>query len=102
MRRGEVWWAEPPGERPRPVVVLTRDRAIAAMERVLVAPLTTTVRGVPTEVPLGRRDGLPTACVVSLDDLAPIAKDYLVECITSLSADRTEEIGRALRRATGC
>jgi mRNA interferase MazF len=84
------------------VVVLSRDRAIGVMERVLVAPLTTTVRGVPTEVSLGRRDGLPTACVASLDDMAPLAKDYLVECITSLAADRMEEIGLAVRRATGC
>lgn len=84
------------------MVVLTRDRAIQVMERVLVAPVTTTVRGIPTEVPLGRRDGLPTACVASLDDLSPMAKDYLVECITALPVDRMEEIGRALRRATGC
>jgi mRNA interferase MazF len=83
------------------VVILTRDRAIPVLERVLVAPVTTTVRGIPTEVALGRRDGLPTACVASLDDLVPMAKDYLVECITSLAVDRMEEIGRALRRATG-
>lgn len=83
-------------------MILTRDRAITVMERVLVAPLTTTVRGVPTEVALGRRDGLPAACVASLDDVAPMAKDYLVECIASLSSDRMAEIGRALRRATGC
>lgn len=102
MKRGEVWWAEAPGERARPVVILTRDRAISVMERVLVAPLTTTMRGVPTEVALGRRDGLPTACVVSLDDIAPMAKDYLVERVAILSPDRMEEIGRALRRATGC
>lgn len=102
MRRGEIWWAEPPGERPRPVVILTRDRAIAVMERLLVAPVTTTVRGIPTEVPLGRRDGLPTACVASFDDMAPMPKDYLVECITTLSAERVEELSRAVRRATGC
>lgn len=102
MRRGEVWWAEPPGERARPVLILTRDRAIPVMERVLVAPLTTTVRVVPTEVALGRLDGLPTACVASLDDVAPVAKEYLVERITELNAERMAEIGRALRRATGC
>jgi mRNA interferase MazF len=72
------------------------------MERVLAAPLTTTVRDLPTEVPLGRRDGLPAACVVSLDDMAPVAKDYLTERLTTLSVDRMAEVGRALRRATGC
>jgi mRNA interferase MazF len=83
------------------VVILTRDRAITAMERLLVAPLTTTIRGIPTEVPLGRRDGLPRECVVSLDDIAPMPKDYLIECLACLSPDRLLEIARAVRRATG-
>jgi mRNA interferase MazF len=84
------------------VLILSRDRAIGVMERLLAAPVTTTVRGLPTEVPLGLRDGLPVACVVSLDDMAPLAKDYLVERITTLSVDRMAEVARALRRATGC
>lgn len=102
MKRGEIWWAEPPGERPRPVLVLTRDHPIQVMERVLVAPVTTTVRGVPTEVALGRHDGMPADCVASLDDVAPVAKEYLIERITELSPQRMSDVSRALRRATGC
>jgi mRNA interferase MazF len=102
VRRAEIWWAQPPGEPARPVLILTRNPAIQVMERVLVVPLTTTVRGIPTEVPLGRGDGLPTDCVASLDDVAPIAKDYLVERLALLSPRRMSEVARALRRATGC
>lgn len=101
LKRGEVWWAEPPEERPRPVLILTRDRAIGVMQRVLVAPLTTTVRDIPTEVALDHRDGVPRRCVVSLDNVAPLSKTCLVQRITQLSPQRMAEVRRALTRATG-
>lgn len=101
MRRGEVWWAEPPEERPRPVLILTRDRAIEVMQRVLVAPLTTTIRDIPTEVALDHRDGVPRRCVVSLDNVAPLSKTCLVKRLIQLSPQRMAEVRRALTRATG-
>jgi mRNA interferase MazF len=57
--RGEVWWGEATDEKGRPYLVLTRDEAIPVLRAILVAPVTRTVRGIPTEVPLGSEEGLP-------------------------------------------
>src|SRR6266508_4202511 len=70
MKRGEVWWAElPEPVGRRPVVLLTRDGAYGYRTMATVAPVTTTIRGIPAEVELGPADGLPRRCVVNLDNL---------------------------------
>jgi len=70
MRQGDVWWAELPAPSGRrPVVLLTRNEAYAFRELVTVAPVTTHIRRIPTEVALGK-DGLPRQCVASLDTIA--------------------------------
>lgn len=102
MMRGEVWWSELPGEKPRPVLVLTRPEAIEVLQRVVVAPITTTFRGIPTEVGLDSEDGMPKACVVSLDNIAPIRKSYLVHRITTLPPQRMIEACQALARGLAC
>ncbi|MBI4730245.1 MAG: type II toxin-antitoxin system PemK/MazF family toxin [Acidobacteria bacterium] len=101
MRRGEIWWAS--GEEGRrPVLVLTRDSAIPLLTRVTVVPATTTARGIPTEVALGRADGMPRDCVLSADNLRTIAKSRLRGRVTALSAARLEEVCEALAFALGC
>ena len=77
MRRGEVWWAQltgPAGRRP--VVLLSRNEAYAIRELVTVAPVTTRVRQIPTEVPLGPAEGLPKSCVVNLDTITTIPRGH--------------------------
>src|SRR2546427_331919 len=75
MRRGEVWWAELPAPAGRrPVLLLSRDEAYLVRELVTVAPLTTRVRKIPSEVPLSRDDGVPKTCVVSLDTITTIPR----------------------------
>ena len=59
VARGELWWGEAPDERGRPFLVVSRDAAIEVMARVLVAPVTTRIRGLPSEVALGRSESLP-------------------------------------------
>ena len=78
MRRGEVWWAEltPPVGR-RPVLLLSRNEAYEVRELVTVAPLTTRIRHIPSEVPLLPEDGLPRECAVNLDTITTIAKKSL-------------------------
>ena len=100
LRRGEIWWADlgPPSGK-RPVVLLSREEAYAVRTAVTVAPLTTTVRNIPVEVPLDEKDGLPKPCVVNLDSIATIPKRLLVSRITSLSADRMRQIREAIRFA---
>ena len=102
MNRGEVWWVEDPDAGRRPHLILTRQPAIPVLHSVLAAPATSTVRGIPTEVPLAHEDGMPHACVVSLDNLAPIPKAFFVERICRLPGNRMHEVCVALAIATGC
>jgi len=102
MRRGEIWWAElsaPAGRRP--VLLLSRNEAYAVRELVLVAPLTTRIRGVPSEVPLGPDDGLPRACVVNLDVITTISRSSLSERLTGLSAEKLKAVEVALHFSLG-
>ena len=70
MKRGEVWWAElPPPVGDRPVIILTRDAVLESIGGIVVALVTRTVRQLPNEVVLGRRQGLPAPCVANLDNI---------------------------------
>lgn len=101
MNRGEVWWLEMPEGR-RPVCVLTRQAAIDALSSVVVAPATRTIRGIPTEVPLAKRDGMPADCVLAFDNLATVPKALLTKRITAVPESRLADLCTALRAAAGC
>jgi mRNA interferase MazF len=102
MRRGDVWWAHLPSPAGRrPVVLLSRNEAYAVRELVTVAPLTTRIRQIPTEVPLGTADGLPKACVANLDVVTTIPKVALRDHITTLEPGKLVAVERALRFALG-
>lgn len=102
MRRGEVWWAEAPEFGRRPVLVLSRDAVLSALARPLIAPLTTRIRGLPTEIPLGPDDGLPEECVVSLDNVQPLSAALLVSRQAVLGPAVMDRVCRALVVATDC
>ncbi len=68
--QGDVWWAETEGKR-RPVLIISRDIAAAHLNRVIVAPVTRTIRSIPTEIALGADEGLDLACAASFDNLGP-------------------------------
>ena len=102
VARGEVVWLELEQEGRRPVVVLTRDAALATLRNVVVALVTRTIRGIDTEVELGPADGMPIECVVSLDNLRTVPQALLTESIARLDAARMDDICRALQRAAGC
>ena len=102
MKRGEIWWAElasPAGKRP--VLLLSRNEAYAVRELVMVAPVTTRIRGIPSEVPLGDEDGVPRACVINLDTITTIAKASLRERLTALSAEKLKAVEEALHFPLG-
>jgi len=102
MRRGEVWWADLPAPAGRrPIVLLSRNEAYAVRELVTVAPITTRVRRIPTEVPLGPAEGLPKACVVNLDTITTIPRRSLTQPIGPLSPDKLAAVERALMFALG-
>ncbi len=100
-RQGEIWWAET-GDKRRPVLVVTRSDAIAVLARVVVAPVTRTVRGIPTEIGLGPDDGLPTQCAASFDNLQPIGRHLLTQRIAALDVPRHHEICAALAALADC
>ena len=101
-RRGEIWWGEMEDIGRRPFLVMTRTAAIPVLSSVLAAPVTRSVRNIPTELSLGPEDGMPTDCAASLDNLRIVAKAYLVERQCALEPARLLEACRALRAAVDC
>jgi mRNA interferase MazF len=99
MNRGEVWWAR--AEKRRPVVLCSRPAAYDVRSRVIVAPVTTLMRGGAVEVWIGREAGLPQAAVVNCDELVTMPKADLIEQAGVLSSAKVEELDRALRFALG-
>jgi mRNA interferase MazF len=100
VRRGEVWWARLPGPAgSRPVVLLSRNEAYLVRDLVTIAPVTTRVRRIPTEVPLGPDEGLPKRCVANLDAITTIPKRALTARVVTLSLEKVAAIERALHFA---
>ena len=102
MRRGEIWWAElePPAGR-RPVLLLSRNEAYSVRSLVIVAPITTRIRHIPSEVTLGVDDGLPQNCVANLDTITTIPKDCLSSRLAVLTTKKLIEIEAAICFALG-
>ena len=102
MRQYELWWADlPKPAGRRPVLLLSRADAYTYLHKFIVAEVTTTIRNIPVEVPLGRPDGLAKPCVVNCDNLRTIPRLVLKERISKLSAARIPEVKRAVGYALG-
>jgi len=100
VRRGEVWWAElPPPVGDRPVVILTRDTVVQTIGAVVVVLVTRTIRGIPTEVVLGRPQGLPARCVANLDNILTVPRHRLVRLMGACDAAKVEELNQAIKTA---
>jgi mRNA interferase MazF len=89
-------------DKRRPVVVLTRDSAISYLATVSVAPITSSIRGVPSEVVLGEEDGMKTPCAVNLHNTVTVSQDRLGKRVAKLHGMRMREICAALRFSLGC
>lgn len=101
--RGEVWWCELPGIGRRPVIVLSRDVAIPRLRRTLVAPCTTTIRNLASEVVLEPGDdAVPQRCAANLDSVESVSVAVLVQRLGRLSDDRMREMCQALAIAVDC
>jgi mRNA interferase MazF len=102
MRRGEVrWYHFPKPDKRRPVLILTRDSALEFLCEVTVAPLTSTIRDIPSEVKLGSEDGMAKECAVNLDHLQTVSRQRIGPLITSIGDERMDEVRRALAFALG-
>jgi mRNA interferase MazF len=102
VSRGDICWLELPNEKRRPALVLTRNEAIPAMQKVIIAFVTSRIRNIPTEIRLGPEDGMPRECAVSFDNVRPVPKVLLGDPIASLAGKRMHEVCKALAIATGC
>lgn len=103
VSRGDVrLYRFSPPDKMRPVLVLTRDSAIAYLSTVTVAPITSTIRGVPSEVTLNEDDGMKTACAVNLHNAVTISQQRLGKRVARLSSARMNEISAGLRFSLGC
>ena len=100
-RQGDIWWAEAEDKR-RPVLVVTRSEAVAVLTWILVAPVTRTIRRIPTEVGLGPAHGLRVECAASFDNLQPIRRGLLTQRVGDLGVERRDEICRALAALADC
>jgi mRNA interferase MazF len=100
VKRGEVWWAElPPPVGSRPVVILTRNAVLESIGGIVVALVTRTVRQLPTEVVLGRRQGLPAPCVVNLDNILTVPRQRLTRLMGACDVGKIEELNQAIKAA---
>ena len=97
MRRGEVWWVEfPPPIGRRPALLLSRNAAYKVRTSVTVAVITRSIRVIPVEVVIGLEDGMPSRCVINLDNILTIPKASLNDRITSLSSSKMAAIAKAI------
>lgn len=101
--RGEVRLCKfPPPDKERPVIILTRDSAVDYLARITVAPVTSTLRGVPSELVLDESDGLKHLSVANLFNVITVPKQALGKRVGELTPERLKELCVALRFAMGC
>jgi mRNA interferase MazF len=102
MKRGEVrWYRFSKPDKNRPVVILTRDSALEFLGETTVAPITSTIRDIPSEVLLTKEDGMPKDCAVNLDHIQTVSKNKIGPLITTLSPRKMAELWPALLFALG-
>jgi len=102
MRRGEVrWYKFSPPDKKRPVVILTRDAILEYLGDVTVAPVTSTIRDIPSEVRLYKEDGMLQDCAINCDHLQTVSKNRLGALITTLSIAKMREVSGAIAFALG-
>lgn len=102
ISQGDIWLMEPPNDKQRPVLVITRNEAISVLNNVVVAPLTSTVRAIPTCIPVGTNEGIDRDSVASFDNIASIPKSLLTRQIGALGTSGSELICAALEALADC
>ena len=99
---GEIWWAQVPNDKIRPVVVLTRSRVAARLHAVVVAPVTSTARGIATEVALGPAEGVKDGSVANLDNTMLLGQSAFGRKCGQIEPGRWPEFCRAMHKMMGC
>lgn len=102
LGHGEIWWADIPGDKIRPVVILTRARVAARLHTVVVAPVTSVARSIPTEVGLGAPEGVRDGSVANLDNTMLLHRSSLGRKCGNVDPTRWPEFCRAMRKMMAC
>jgi mRNA interferase MazF len=102
LAHGQIWWADLPGEKIRPVLILTRGWVAQRLTRVLVAPVTSRARGIPSEVSVGMSEGLTQPSVVNLDNVQLIEVRRLLEVLGGMDSRRWPEVCAAMAHVIAC
>lgn len=102
VAQAELWLLEAPNDKRRPVLVVSRDEAIPVLNNVVVAPVTSTLRNIPTCVPVGPDEGIDHESVATFDNLAAVPKSMLTTRLGALGADGRQQICRALGALADC
>jgi len=102
MKRGEVrlYKFQHP-DKTRPILILTRNSALQFLNEVTIAPITSTIRDIPSEVLLSQNDGMPKNCAVNLDHIQTVSKNKIGTLISNLSVEKMQEVKKALLFALG-
>lgn len=101
-RRGEIWLVDLPGDKIRPVLVVTRSAVIPHLHSVIAAPVTSTIRGIPSELPVSEEEGLLRESVVNFDNLQLVSRSRLIRRIGALAGLKLDDACRALAQAVDC
>ena len=100
MKRGEIrWYKFHAPDKKRPVLILTRDSVLEYLGEATVVPITTSIRDIPSEVPLAQEDGLARSCVVNCDHIQTVAKSKIGALITTLPSEKMSHVTKAIRFA---
>jgi mRNA interferase MazF len=100
MKRGEIrWYKFKAPDKKRPVLILTRDSVLQYLGEVTVAPITSTVRDIPSEVFLSKQDGMTKDCAINFDHIQTVSKGKIGSLITTLPADKLEQVREAIQFA---
>jgi mRNA interferase MazF len=97
MKRGEIrWYRFKSPDKKRPVVIVTRDSVLAYLGEVTVAPITSTIRDIPSEVLLTREDGMPKNCAINCDHIQTVSKNKIGSAIATLTEDKLKQLSKAI------
>ncbi len=102
MKRGEIrWYKFKHPDKKRPVLILTRDSILEYLNEVTIAPLTSTIRNIPSEVFISKDEGLLKDCVINCDHIQTVSKGKIGSLITTLSERKLETVKEAIKFAIG-
>ena len=97
MKRGEIrWYKFRQPDKRRPILILARDSVLEYLGEVTIAPITSTIRDIPSEVPLSRNDGMPKDCTINCDHIQTVSKGKIGSLITTISSDKMEQVRKAV------